>query len=493
MNAMLECLTEEANVAYTENDAVSYATTGADCLDLFASVGALRNADRYEIEKRFMRAFAENPLVATKIAFYARDVRGGLGERSVGRILLRWMAQNAQASLRKNMNYIAEYGRFDDLISLLDTPCEADVLELIKCQWAADVNALASDDASVSLLGKWLPSINASNKDARRHAMRIAKALGMTCAEYRRALTKLRKQIDIIENRLRVKDYSFDYSNQPSKAMLRYKQAFLRNDKERYSEFLDRVNAGEAKLNTKTLTPYEVILPFFTQGHMKEKADLRKSIDTTWNALEDFTRGENALVVMDGSGSMYSSAKCIAPIVVAQSLAIYFAERNKGAFHGHFITFSEKPQMVQIKGADIYEKVRYCSSYNEIANTNVLGVFKLILDTAIKHNIPQSEMPTSLYFISDMEFDACADDADQRNFDYAKQLFAQHGYRLPNIVFWNVDSRTNQQPVKKNEQGVALVSGLTPRIFAMIKDNILDPYAFMMSVLDSPRYEKIVA
>ena len=485
---MLEHLKNEANRTYTENGAVTYATTYSDCLDLFATIGALRSSNEQEIISRFVRAFTEDPNLALKTLFFARDVRGGLGERKVFRVCLQWLAHNAPASVKKNIPYVAEFGRWDDLLSLLGTPCEKDAMLLIKKQLETDLESMDMGD-DVSLLAKWLPSVNASNAQTVQYAKKIARFLGMTDATYRKTLVKLREHIRIIENSLREKDYSFDYSKQPSKAMFKYRKAFYRNDGERYGEFLGKVSRGEAQLHTGTLTPYEIIKPFFYEHVGDQEAS---AIDATWNAQEDFTRDENALVVIDGSGSMYSRTDPM-PATVALSLGIYYAERNTGAFHNHFITFSERPQLVEIKGETILEKVRYCHDYNEVANTNIQKVFELILRTAVKNNVPQSEMPSTLYIISDMEFDYCTKGADLTNFEYAKKIFAEAGYQLPKVVFWNVASRTKQQPVTMNEQGVALVSGCSPRIFGMLSSNNLSPMGYMLDILGTERYAKIAA
>lgn len=485
---MLEYLRNEANLTYTENGAATYATTLSDCLDLFATIGALRRESDAAIVGRFARAYAENPDLALKTAFFARDVRGGLGERRVFRTILRWLADNSAASAKKNIPYIAEFGRFDDLLSLLGTPCQADALAAIAKQLKADTAAAAAG-GEVSLLAKWLPSVNASSAETVRNAKIVAKALGMDDAAYRKTLSRLRAKIRIIENNLREKDYSFDYEKQPSKAMLKYRKAFLRNDGERYKAFLGKVSRGEAALHTGVLTPYEIIAPFFEQEISDEE---RMSIDVTWNAQEDFTSGENALVVVDGSGSMYGGDDPI-PATVALSLGIYFAEHNTGAFRNHFITFSMNPRLVEIKGADILEKVRYCHGFNECANTNIQRVFELVLRAAVKNRVPQQELPATLYIISDMEFDRCAENAETKNFEYARTLFAEHGYKLPRVVFWNVASRNRQQPVTQNEQGVALVSGCTPRIFSMLRSGTLSPCAFMMQVLGGERYAMIAA
>jgi hypothetical protein len=488
---MLQYLKQESNKTFTENGAVTYSSTLSDCLDLFATVGALRRESEEEIVSRFMRAYTENKDVAMKLLFFARDIRGGLGERRVFRTIIRWLSCNETESLRKNLNYIAEYGRFDDLMILFGTPLEKDMLEYIKTQLYSDLEGM-ENGGDVSLLAKWLPSVNASNAETKRLAKKVARFLQLDDAAYRKLLVRLRAHIRIIENNLRERDYTFDYEKQPSKAMFKYRNAFIRNDGERYNEFLNKASCGEVKLNTNVLTPYEIITPFFKRNVSDEE---RNSINATWNALEDFTNDENALAVIDGSGSMYGGADPI-PATVALSLGIYFAERNKGAFKNHFITFSENPQLVEIKGDDILDKVRYCHDYNEVANTNIQKVFELILNAAQKNHIPQNELPKRLYIISDMEFDYCADDANLTNFEYAKKLFEDAGYKLPEVVFWNVSSRNRQQPVTKNEQGVLLVSGCTPRLFSMIADGSISdmaPYEFMMEVLMSERYEKIAA
>ncbi len=487
---MLNYLKNEANKTYTENGAATYLSTGSECLDLFGTIGAIRNNSEQEIITRFVRAFTENPDIAMKILFFARDVRGGLGERRVFRTLFRWLAVHYPESVKKNISYVSDYGRFDDLLVLIGTPCQSSMVDFIRNQLAKDVEA-SYTGGEISLLAKWLPSDNASDKETVKNAKILIKMLGTTDKEYRKTLSMLRAKIRIIENNLREKDYTFDYSKQPSKAMFKYRKAFRRNDGERYNEYLQKVAGGEAKMNTATLMPYELVAPY-----IRRYLEPDTSIETAWNNLEDFTNGENALAVVDGSGSMYGyygDTDSVKPITVAMSLGIYFAEHNKGAFANHFITFSENPQLVELKGENLYEKVKYCKTFNEVANTNIQKVFELILNTAVKNNLPQSELPTTLYFITDMEFDVCTEDASLTNFEYAKKIFEEKGYKLPRVVFWNVDSRNMHQPVKQNEQGVALVSGCTPAIFSMVADGTLSPYKVMMDIIGSERYKKIAA
>ena len=489
----LEDLRKEENLTYTENGALTNRSTNSYCLDLFATIGALRNAEDNEIISRFIKAYTEDRNLAMKILFFARDIRGGLGERRVFRSIWKWLSLHEAESVRKNITNVPEYGRFDDLLSLLGGPCEKDMLSFIKEQLDKDLAALKIGE-SVSLLAKWLPSVNTSNKDSVKTAKKLAKALGFSDTEYRKVLVSLRAEIKLMENYLREKDYSFSYEKQPSKALYKYRLAFLRNDRERYSAFLEKAEKNPSVMNTGTLTPYDVVAPIINKD--KERVAIskwdRRSMDITWKALPDYTGAENALAVVDGSASMYWYGEYI-PAAVAQSLGIYFAEHNKGCFHNHFITFSENPRLIEVKGKDIVEKLRYCMSFNECANTDLQRTFDLILNTAIQNKAKQEEIPEKLYIISDMEFDYCANHAEMTNFECAKKKFAKYGYKLPQIVFWNVESRNLQQPVTKNEQGVALVSGASPQIFSMLSEGILDPYSFMLETLSSERYERISA
>ncbi len=492
---MLEAIKNEANMTYTENGAVTYKSTGSECLDLFAAIGAIRRESDDNIIKRFVRAYTENPDSAMKILFFARDIRGGLGERRVFRVIMNWLAANEPASVKKNLKFVAEFGRYDDLLSLMGTPCEKAALSIIKNQYLEDIKALG-EDREVSLLGKWLPSVNATNAETVRLGKKIAKALGLSDAEYRKSLSKLRARIRIIENNLREKDYTFDYEKQPSRAMFKYRAAFMRNDGDRYRAFLSAVNSGKATLHTDNVSPYELVEPYLKRfgprciGNIP--SDEKEALSTTWASLPDFGGEEDMLAVIDTSGSMYRHGNPM-PAAVALSLGLYFADHNKGAFRNHFIEFSHRPQLIEVKGDTFVERLRYVASFNEIANTNLEAVFDLILEAAVKNSISQNELPAKLVLISDMEFDACVDNASFTIFESAKAKFEANGYRLPQVVFWNVASRNIRQPVKQNERGVALVSGATPRLFSMIAGGVLSPYKFMLEVIENERYGKIAA
>ncbi len=489
---MLEMLKNELSYTYTQNGAIALNSTGGNCMDLFFSAGAMRGASKEEISALTIHAFAEDPDKTMKILFFARDVRGGLGERRFFRIAMGALAGYAPESVRKNIKNFAEYGRFDDLMVLLGTPLENEAVSQIKAQFSADMKAMA-DGKRVSLLAKWMPSVNASSSATRIRGKRLAALMGMREPAYRKALSALRKYTDILENRLRERDYTFDYEVQPSRAMFKYRNAFYRNDGLRYSQYLDKVEVGRAVMNTGTLYPYDIVRRALTYGISAEEI---RSLDVAWKALPDLTgsRKENAIAVIDGSGSMTIGCGSLRPLDAALSLGMYFAEHNVGAFANHFITFSETPQLVEIKGGDIVEKAQYCASYNEIANTDLEQVFLLILRTALNNRVPQKELPTRLYIISDMEFDEAVTGGNSKPlFREMKELFAQHGYKLPEIVFWNVSARMGAIPVGRSETGAALVSGYTPAVFDMVMSGELSPETVMEQVLSSPRYAKISA
>ena len=311
------------------------------------------------------------------------------------------------------------------------------------------------------------------------------------------------KKIKIIENNLREKDYSFNYEKQPSKALFKYRKAFIRNDNERYTEFLGRVSSGEAKMNTETLTPYDIVKGCFDIDYNTYDIVLREleetevqTMNSTWDSLPDYDSDENVLPVIDTSGSMYFEAGGM-PAAVALSLGMYLAEHNTGLFGNHFIEFSARPRLIEIKGDTFIDRLRYLASFSEVANTKIEAVFDLILDAAVKNNVPQSELPKKLILISDMEFDVCVENAELSNFENAKKKFGERGYELPEIVFWNVAARGVHLPVTQNEKGVKLVSGASANIFADVLSGeleVITPYEFMLKMLEPySEFDRVVA
>lgn len=494
---MLNELKNELNVTRTINGAAAYYSSLDYCLDLFAAIGSMRN-DPEEAKKMLIKAFCESPDYAVRILFYARDIRSGLGERDIFRSLLRELAFFRPESVNKNLKYISEYGRSDDLFVLFGTPCEKNMLDFVTKQLREDI-ANMRENKSVSLLGKWMPSINCSDANRREQAKKICRNLKIQQKEYRKILSELRAYIDIIETHLCKKKYDFDYEHIPSNASFKYRRAFIRNDKMRYGRYIKVVRKGEKILHADTLFPYEIVRNCIANDYADSFQ--RSILDTTWKAMSDSLaaemKGKNALAVVDGSGSMYTSYYSLhcnapAPIHVAISLGLYFAERTEGYFRDHFITFSESPKLVKIKGYDIYSKVRYCMEFNDYTNTDLEKTFVLLLKTALDNNIPKSEMPEYLYIISDMEFDCCTE-YNETIFHAMKKLYSENGYELPQIVFWNVNHLSYQLPVTKDEEGAVLVSGFSKNLFNFCVKAGSTPLEFMKSIIDSERYSCLSA
>ena len=499
MNA-LQAMKMQLNVARTENGDLAYKSTGSACLDFFSLCGGMRkNLD--DLDKLFAKAYAENPIIAIKILFYMRNIRGGLGERNSFRVLLKEFAKFYPGVARQILYAVPIYGRWDDLLVLLETPfIKDDVISFIRWQIGEDKKAMEKGK-EVSLLGKWLPSINTSSKESVASAKIIMAALGMKAVEYRKLCSALRKEIKILEDNLRRKDYTFDYSKQPSQAMLRYKKAFMRNDEERYKSFLNKVveqaakiargeeipEEEKVKLNTKTLYPYQIVAPFMGYWSVNElQPEQELPLEASWKALDRDVFDSKTIVVRDGSASMYHG-KDDSPINIATSLALLFAEQLSGAYKNSFITFSSEPRLVQVpENADtLKKKLNFISKFNDITNTDIGKVYRLILDVAKSGNVPKEEMIERILIISDMEFDCCS--SEESTFDFYKKKFEAAGYELPEIVFWNVEARDTHLPVTMNEEGVKLVSGASANIFADVVSGdlkVVTPYEFMLQMLE---------
>lgn len=488
---MLELLKNETNVAFTENGAVAKATTGSEMLNFFAQAGAMRNRSEGDILQMFSSAYMEDPLLAMKALFYFRDVRGGQGERRLFRIILKHLAKTKKDVVIKNIHLISEYGRWDDIYELFGTELEIHALELIKEQFNKDMKS-----ENPSILGKWLKSENTSSANSKAIAKIIRKYLDLTPREYRKALTSLRKKIDVTEVKMSSKKWNeIDYPSVPSLAMLRYRNAFERNDSSRYGSFVDALSKGEAKINVGTLYPYDLVGQVIGDGWSWDRlkrlsSNEIKQINASWNNLPDYLAGkkDNGIAVIDTSGSMHGM-----PIQVAISLGLYMSERINGKFKNHFFTFSDRPKLVEIKGDNLYDKVAHITKYSNDwdGSTNLEAVFKLILDTAVKNNISQDNMIDTLYIVSDMEFNGCVRGGNNDTlFNTMKKAFNDAGYKLPRLVFWNVNARNSQYPVTMTDLGVQLVSGASPSIYEQIVKG-LSAYDLMIETLNQPRYNAI--
>ena len=475
MSQLLNAAERDLNYTLTENMALTHISTLDSVLDFYYHAPARRGEDNTAL---FMKAFGEDRLLAIRALFYVRDIRGGQGERETFRSCLRELHKNFPDQFHQVLSYVPTYGRWDDITEFVNDP---KVRAIVRDQIALDM----ASEGAVSLLAKWMPSINTSSKLTVALAYQWAQALGYSPTIYRKTLSALRGKIKLVETAMSQNQWDkIPYGSIPSRAGFIYKDAFRRHDGARYEEFLAAVQKGEATINSGTLYPYELVLKSF--DHLDTTAE------AMWKCLPNYAdTDENALVVADVSGSMCSSyGRGARPIDVCISLAIYIAERNKGIFHDKFITFSQRPTIQSLKGRTLFERINNLNQAHWDGNTDLQAVFDVVLGTAVRNHLPVSEMPTKIFIISDMEFDCCH--PAQTNFETIKAKYQAAGYEMPTLIFWNVSSRNDQTPVTKDEKGVYLVSGCSPSIFEKaLKAQSTTPQEMMEEVLNGPRYAPI--
>jgi len=472
-------LDKKLNTTKTKNGAKSFKTAGNYCLDFFAKVAACRD-NIQEAKRLFLLAYNEHPETAIRILFWLRDIRGGAGERNLFRELYVDLIKTNLNVARNVLILIPYYGRYDDILVTENTPLWKNALQLINQQLIKDIST--PEDQPLSLLAKWLPSINASSEITKRRGKKITTFLGWKEVKYRQVLTILRKRIGIVEQKMCAKQWSdISYETLPSKAALMYRNAFKKHDENRYEQYLVDVKSGTKKINSSTLFPYEIV--------SKCSSSKDETLDLMWNALPNYMEDSpfEGLVVCDVSGSMQGL-----PINVAMSLAIYISERNNSENWKHrFITFSEHPELQTVVGATIQDKVQNLSRSTWGYNTNLMAVFRLILNTAIESKIEPSQMPQKLFIISDMQFDEACKSNSRSNFEQIEKCYRKAGYERPHLVFWNVNA-SSDIPISSNENGTTLVSGCSPSILkSILSGKNVTPIDTMMDTIYDKRYSPI--
>lgn len=516
----LTALKELDNYTTTENGAVALSSTGNAMLDAFGSLAAMKNSPEDDILRTFARAFKEDQALAMRLLFYVRDIRGGQGMRRVFRIIVKNMAYTHPDLIVKNLDNFLFFGRGDDVLCLLDTPVKDRVI-----MWIGKVLTEDAQAEYPSLLAKWLPSENTSSKETVRYARTIIKGLKVTPRAYRRLLSKLRAKIGIVETLMsqgRWDEIKFD--SLPSRAAMIYSDAFMRHAEAHYIDYLKELASGNAKVNAGALFPVDIIHKVAEKagGGWNPQISLKDKYLYTamWNALPNYfgDNEETGLCVVDTSGSMYGT-----PIEVAISLGMYCADKAKGPFHNHFITFSANPKLQEIIGDTIDEK--YCNLLKAEwdMNTNLEAVFDLILRTAQQNHMAQEDIPSKLYIISDMQFDDARSHRTSywsrepaRPFmDTMKAKFAAAGYKMPAIVYWNVrESHCGMFQDTFEGEDCAMVSGYSPSLFKAVIEGTewveeeivtetgekktvvkqkIDPITVMMTTLMNERYDRVLA
>ena len=511
MNTFMNALKEKNNYTFTENGAITYRSTLNGLLDLFALGGAYRTRSDADCITLFKKAFEEDQTYAMKCLFYLADIRGGQGERRFFRIVSKWLANEHTEVMRRNLQYVPEYRRWDDLYEFVGTPLESAAFTLMYHQLQLDVQS-----KTPSLLAKWLKSENTSSRESRFLANKTREYFNMSHKEYRKTLSILRERIRVLERLMSAGRWDeIEFDKIPSRAGMIYKNAFARHDLERMKSeknvqtYADFAKDKNTKVNAKALYPYEVVKKameysggawgyYYNHGYKDQDLNNtdRLMINKYWDNLADYFKGcsFNGICVADTSGSMYGD-----PLAVALSIAMYCAERNTGAFANHFFTFSSNPDFLEIQGADFVDKVKRMSGANWGGSTNIEAVFNEMLAVAKANHCSQDEIPASVIIISDMEFDSCVvggarnssrwgggPRANETLFETIENRWNAAGYRMPNLVFWNVDARQNNIPMKVSGH-VSYVSGFSPVLFEQVLKGVT-AYDLMFDKLDSERY-----
>jgi hypothetical protein len=497
MNAFMNGLKNATNFTYTQNGALTHKTTNSALLDMFAQGAAMRRRSDEDCILMFKKAYEENPVYALKCLFYIRDIREGQGERRFFRICMKWLASYDPEAVRRNLQYFAEYGRWDDLFVLIGSVVRNDVIALISAQLFKD---LRSD--TPSLLAKWMPSANTSSEATKALAHDIRTELNMTPRQYRKMLSTLRGRIKVLERTMSANQWAdIEFDKIPSVAGKRYRKAFERHDVDRAKSekpvvsYADFAKDTTTKVNADVLNPVDIANDIFC-GRVRTEID-RAVIEKYWLNLKDYYHGreERGIAICDVSGSMRGQ-----PLNAAVSMSAYIAERGKGPFKDHFITFSNNPELIRFEGVDIVDKFLNAARANWGGSTNVEAAMDLMLDVACHNNVPVEDMPTVLYIFSDMEFNECMScgpvssgrwDYSQRVtnpdtlFETIEKRWNACGYQLPRVIFWNLNALQENIPALNGR--FSYVSGFSMNMVDTIFSG-KDGYDLMMEKLNSERY-----
>lgn len=494
-----EALERESNKTTTEKGAVSYKSTMNKNLDFFSQASSMRT-DQESAKNLLAKAFGENEELALKNIFFLRDARMGSGERNLFKVCLseylRLLGSDYdEEKIKKLFELIPEYGRWDDLIYLETNSnvYEKIKFEVIKTQLESDIEN-CKNNKPISLLAKWFPlKNNTKNLNKLKYATKLCRYIFE--GDYKKArktIGELRTYLDVLEKKMSRNMWSeIDYEKVPSKASLKYVKAFYKHDADRYGDYIDEVKQGKKKINSSVIEPYEIVSEVIKRQRIGIFKDEKFEVyDEMWKALPDKTNGSKSICVVDVSGSMYGGNP--SPIDVAVSLGLYFAERNKSKdFRNKFITFSQKPELVEINENDTFhEKILKMTQSSWGMNTDIIAVFDLILKSAVKHKLSQDDMPDNIYIISDMQFDCCAKNNNKTPFDYIDKKYKKKGYKRPTLIFWNVNARSGNIPALSDTGNVVLMSGFSKNLFAFATEN-KTPEQFMLDILLSERYNGV--
>lgn len=466
MDLFLETLSTK-NVR-TANGAITNSTSLNKCLDFFSIAGNPK-----ENVESFEAAFGEDKQLAMRILFWSRDCRGGAGARKNFITIMRDLQKTRPQIFSKVFKFIPEFGYWKDIFHLESSKEVVNfVAETLK------------NEKDHSLCAKYIP-----RKGKWFYNLRLV--LGMSPSEFRHFIVS---KTQVVENYMCNNEWStIKYAEVPSIAGVKYKNAFIKHDEDRYNQYLQSVLEGKKKINSSVLYPSDIYLEYL-KSYRGNDTD-RKAIIAQWNNLPNFMEGctERMIPVCDVSGSMSGI-----PMAVSVALGCYISEHNEGPFKDAFITFSSNPKL-QILTGDIWAKFKQldCSEWG--ANTNLQAVFDLILNRAKAYHLAEKYMPTKILIISDMHFDSAIRDhyslsfyKEPTNLEAIKQKYADAGYKMPGIIFWNVNGDAGNIPATLKDDNIGLVSGYSPSIIkSVLQAEVLTPMEIMLTTVNAKRYSCI--
>ena len=468
MNAFVNAAIQTPD-SNTENGAATFASSLNTNVDLFFRVGASRGKVA-EVTELFRGALKEDSNLATRIALWARDARGGAGEREIFRSMLKEMSEDVQLKL---IDKIVELGRFDDLAVLIESG-------------SAVVQVTAAKFWKEAVLGghglaaKWAPRKG-------ELAVKMRGLWAMSPKQYRKTLVNA---TNVVEQKMCAKQWDdIEFAHVPSVAAARYNAAFKKNATEAYTAYKEALVKGETKINASAIFPHDVIRATYNPyGLLGSDVDT-DVVDAQWNSLPDFTDGKasDILVMSDVSGSMSCTISgSVTAMHVSIALGLYISERQTGAFKDLVLTFESSPKFHKVHGKGIVARARNLASAPWGGSTDINKAFNMILNTAVLNRVPANEMPKMLLILSDMEFNYCGH---LTNTQALRKMYEHAGYEMPKIVFWNLNSHSQNVPVRHNEEGVALVSGFSPAILkSILAAKEFTPEQIMLDAVMVDRY-----
>lgn len=467
MNTFAQAAHVSTNRTYTENGMAAFASSNDRVVDLFFQAGAMRGKD---IIPMFSAAFAENKDLAIRTLLWLRDVRQGAGERKLFRDAFSWLEMNDYDSFRRVADRVGELGRWDDLLVAKTTKGFDLVATMIK-------HAIDSEFAvhGASTASKWVPRKGSV-------ANQLRAAWGLTPKQYRKYLVRT---TNVVETQMCAKEWDkIDFNTVPSVAMARYTKAFGKNAEQAFTDYKQKLSSGDAKVNASAVYPYDVLKTWDTGD--------RTLAEHQWNALPNYlTNGASILPMVDSSGSMTTyKAGNQTVLDVAVSIGLYIADKQTGPFSDLVLTFSTSPSFVSLQDKSFGQKIEAIKRSQWSQTTNLQAAYEKILEHALTHEVPQSDMPEYLLILSDMAFNQASHNSSTA-FDIAEKLFALAGYKLPKLVFWNLNAKAGSTPVTKDQSGAALVSGFSPSIAKAImaaNTETFTPMNVMLQTVADPRY-----